>query len=127
MLAQAQQPSRLVQLIESAKMNLTASQRWLLGTLGLALVWPWLMVLLWVVAAPAVAEWTSLWRTCFWSGIALWALPLAIAGWGVLKHRQNGVVYPMAIYALAWAEVAVIGGFAMFGMLFKVSAPMHVS
>ena len=93
----------------------------------MALAWPWLQLLLWVVIAPALADWPRTWQACFWTGIAFWALPLAAAGWGVLKHRQNGVVYPMIIYALVWAEVAVVGGFGMFGMIFKVSAPMHVS
>lgn len=92
--------------------------------LVVTLLWPWIDRLIWYEFAAGFVDWIGsnrgwrrTWRTFYIVGLVLWVFPIMISGWAVLRLREEGVVYPILIYAVIWAEIAFLVGFVVAGVI----------
>lgn len=120
----------LFRVFQFVKLKLSTSQPWVVCVLMIALLWPWLNALMWSYVAPLAIEWVNpslgwrhTWDALGIVGLSLWIVPLLVSGWGVMKLRQKGIVYPVAIYAVAWAEAAVFAGWILLLLLYWLKSP----
>ena len=116
--------NRLLRLYKAAKLGLSTNPRWVVLLLVITILWPWIDRFLWYEVAAGFVDWLGsnrgwgrTWRALFLIGLVLWLFPIAISGWAVLRLREEGIVYPILIYALLWAEIAFLVGFTVAGVI----------